>query len=259
VASSGSIENDYRFAGEQYDENLERYYLRQRYYDAGIGRFTRRDTYEGRLGNPVTLHKYLYANGNPVNYVDPSGLYSIAEANLATSIANTLNEIQFWQGQQLLAMAGGGDEPTPSSIAWDTLFGLGLLTAAPLLIATISVSARISAGIIRTASRVAAKFKIGECDICAVNVKAELMRKGIHGKHIRISTPSNRGVNGNIWSDTAGELISYNGFHEANVIEINGVEMVFDNVHPGGIPKAGWYADMDTPLGDFTETIIEEY
>jgi RHS repeat-associated protein len=91
VASSGSIENDYRFAGEQYDENLERYYLRQRYYDAGIGRFTRRDTYEGRLGNPVTLHKYLYANGNPVNYVDPSGFFaSIQEITISQQVGAIL-------------------------------------------------------------------------------------------------------------------------------------------------------------------------
>jgi hypothetical protein len=48
--------------------------LRQRYYDANIGRFTRRDVYEGRLEEPLTLHKYLYANGNPVNFIDPSGL-----------------------------------------------------------------------------------------------------------------------------------------------------------------------------------------
>ncbi|MBP0042422.1 MAG: hypothetical protein J7545_10670, partial [Roseofilum sp. SBFL] len=59
------------------DEGLGQYYLRQRYYDASTGRFTRRDTYEGRLNEPITLNKYLYANGNPVSYVDPSGFYSL--------------------------------------------------------------------------------------------------------------------------------------------------------------------------------------
>ena len=74
----GDSENDYLFAGEQFDEQLGQYYLRQRYYDAATGRFTRRDTWEGRLHEPITLNKYLYANGNPVSYVDPSGLYAIA-------------------------------------------------------------------------------------------------------------------------------------------------------------------------------------
>ncbi|KYC37632.1 hypothetical protein WA1_39915 [Scytonema hofmannii PCC 7110] len=77
IGSSGSTDNNYLFAGEQYDEDLEQYYLRQRYYDPNTGRFTRRDVYEGRLEEPLTLHKYLYANGNPANLIDPSGLNAI--------------------------------------------------------------------------------------------------------------------------------------------------------------------------------------
>ena len=77
IDSTGTVENNYLFAGEQYDENLEQYYLRQRYYDADIGRFTRRDTYEGSINEPITLHKYLYGNANPVIYTDPSGLFSL--------------------------------------------------------------------------------------------------------------------------------------------------------------------------------------
>ncbi|WP_017659673.1 RHS repeat-associated core domain-containing protein [Baaleninema simplex] len=83
--STGEVENDYLFAGEQFDGELEQYYLRQRFYDAGVGRFTRRDTYEGRIGEPITLHKYLYGNANPVNFVDPSGLSATSiNAQLAT-------------------------------------------------------------------------------------------------------------------------------------------------------------------------------
>jgi RHS repeat-associated protein len=90
INSSGTTVNPYLFAGEQYDPNLEQYYLRQRYYDPQVGRFTRRDTYEGRLDEPVTLHKYLYANANPVNYIDPSGYFSLKEALLAIDIGSTL-------------------------------------------------------------------------------------------------------------------------------------------------------------------------
>jgi RHS repeat-associated protein len=75
--------NNYLYAGEQYDSNLSEYYLRSRYYDAAIGRFTRNDTFEGFQDNPISLHKYLYANGNPVNGRDPSGFSdtSLAEVN----------------------------------------------------------------------------------------------------------------------------------------------------------------------------------
>jgi len=37
------------------------------------GRFMSRDPEDGSLTNPVTLHKYLYGNGDPVNQIDPTG------------------------------------------------------------------------------------------------------------------------------------------------------------------------------------------
>jgi RHS repeat-associated protein len=90
IASAGNVENDYLFAGEQFDEDLEQYYLRQRYYESETGRFTRRDTYSGHISDPITLHKYIYANANPVNGVDPSGLATITES---LSIINTLSQL----------------------------------------------------------------------------------------------------------------------------------------------------------------------
>lgn len=74
TGETGTVDNKYLFAGEQYDSNLGDYYLRARYYDSDSGRFTRLDTYEGRLDEPLTLHKYLYAYNNPVNLIDPTGL-----------------------------------------------------------------------------------------------------------------------------------------------------------------------------------------
>jgi len=41
------------------------------------GQFLSKDSYEGDTTNPITLHKYLYAHGNPVTYEDPSGYFSI--------------------------------------------------------------------------------------------------------------------------------------------------------------------------------------
>ncbi|MBL4827259.1 MAG: RHS repeat-associated core domain-containing protein [Spongiibacteraceae bacterium] len=70
---TGSTENDYKFTGEQYDEDLNQYYLRARYYYQHSGRFTQQDTWMGNNHDPITLHKYLYANADPVNYIDPTG------------------------------------------------------------------------------------------------------------------------------------------------------------------------------------------
>ncbi|NJM68159.1 MAG: hypothetical protein HC851_22055 [Acaryochloris sp. RU_4_1] len=51
--------------------------LKQRYYDTDSGRFTRRDTWEGSARNPITLNKYIYANSNPMTFIDPSGYVSM--------------------------------------------------------------------------------------------------------------------------------------------------------------------------------------
>ncbi|WP_204101855.1 MULTISPECIES: RHS repeat-associated core domain-containing protein, partial [Spirulina sp. CCY15215] len=100
--SVGNSENDYLFAGEQFDEGLDQYYLRQRYYDPSVGRFTRRDTWEGRNNEPITLNKYVYANANPVSYIDPSGLFTLAEVSAARQVRNTLAEAQFSSYSELL-------------------------------------------------------------------------------------------------------------------------------------------------------------
>lgn len=83
IGLSGITENSYRFAGEQFDKDIDSYYLRQRYYQQSSGRFNRRDTYEGVLSEPLTIHKYSYTHNNPVNGTDPSGLLLLTELKVA--------------------------------------------------------------------------------------------------------------------------------------------------------------------------------
>ena len=44
-----------------------------RYYNPATGRFLSRDPEDGYTNDPASLHKYLYANGDPVNLADPTG------------------------------------------------------------------------------------------------------------------------------------------------------------------------------------------
>ncbi|HXP63501.1 MAG TPA: hypothetical protein VN829_23560, partial [Dongiaceae bacterium] len=37
-----------------------------------------RDTYQGRTGQPASLHLYLYCYDNPINAIDPSGHEDLA-------------------------------------------------------------------------------------------------------------------------------------------------------------------------------------
>jgi len=71
--------NQYRYTGEQYDDDVGMYYLRARYYAHRQGRFATRDPFEGFRSDPMSLHKYLYAHGNPVMNRDPSGLNTIVQ------------------------------------------------------------------------------------------------------------------------------------------------------------------------------------
>ncbi|MBF7073936.1 hypothetical protein ISG33_11045 [Glaciecola sp. MH2013] len=87
---TGDTQNDYLFTGEQYDSGLDNYYLRARYYDQGVGRFTQQDTWMGHNHDPVTMHKYLYANADPVNYTDPTGNFSLSSLTAGQTISGIL-------------------------------------------------------------------------------------------------------------------------------------------------------------------------
>ena len=65
ISSVGSTKNDFLFCGEQFDPVTGLYYLRARYMNPSVGRFITMDSYEGSIDDPVSLHKYLYANANP--------------------------------------------------------------------------------------------------------------------------------------------------------------------------------------------------
>jgi RHS repeat-associated protein len=79
-------QSEFLYTGEQWDADLGMYFLRARYLNTNTGRFHTQDTYEGSNGEPLTLHKYLYANGNPASYTDPSGYVSLSEMGLVQSL-----------------------------------------------------------------------------------------------------------------------------------------------------------------------------
>jgi RHS repeat-associated protein len=95
VARTGTTPNDYLYAGEQYDADAGFYYLRARYMNPSVGRFVSMDTFEGDVAEPASLHKYTYAENNPVNLVDRSGHFATVEPLTTVSIQNALSTA-FW-------------------------------------------------------------------------------------------------------------------------------------------------------------------
>jgi RHS repeat-associated protein len=66
---AGSTESAWGFTGEWWDNEAELLYLRARHYDPWIGRFASKDLMP-------TMNRWLYAEADPVNRVDPSGYFS---------------------------------------------------------------------------------------------------------------------------------------------------------------------------------------
>jgi len=87
------------YAGEYFDSDSQHYYNRSRWYNPLTGLFNRTDPFAGNLNNPQSLHKYLYCHNNPVNNVDPLGLFSLPEINIALVINTAMRA---WTGYSIL-------------------------------------------------------------------------------------------------------------------------------------------------------------
>ncbi len=96
LQQSGETENNYLYTGEQVDPNTGNYYLRARFYNPGSGRFLSMDSFEGVPQDPITLHKYLYGNADPVNMVDPTGLFSLGSISMGNAMNGILKGINIF-------------------------------------------------------------------------------------------------------------------------------------------------------------------
>ena len=97
---TGTTPNEFLFAGEQYDSNLHLYYNRARYLNVSTGRFWSMDTFEGDPEAPLSLHEYLYAEGDPITNLDPAG-HQIDDL-IGSAIGSALNNISAIQGQAVM-------------------------------------------------------------------------------------------------------------------------------------------------------------
>jgi RHS repeat-associated protein len=71
----GDAASGYGFTGEQEDAAVGLVFLRARYYDPYLSRFISPDTIMPDFAHPQSLNRYAYVLGNPLKYVDPTGLY----------------------------------------------------------------------------------------------------------------------------------------------------------------------------------------
>jgi RHS repeat-associated protein len=145
ISTTGTTPNNYLFAGEQFDPALGIYYNRARYYDQQLGRFLGMDDVEGNSNDPVSLHKYLYARNNPINRIDPTGYFDVAETLTVAGIATTINAFEQLLGQAIQDQVRFGGNAGLKSLFIGvaitllapvaiTIIGKGIVRLAPVLI-----------------------------------------------------------------------------------------------------------------------------
>jgi RHS repeat-associated protein len=86
IERTGTTPNAILYNQQYFDSDLGLYNLRARHYDPNQGRFTSLDPFPGYIDEPLSLHKYLYVNADPVNLIDPEGLAALSEYGLLQRI-----------------------------------------------------------------------------------------------------------------------------------------------------------------------------
>ena len=66
----------YKYTGQEEDKETGLYYYKARYYDSKIGRFLQPDTVM-EVSSPFGANQYMYVEGNPVMYNDPTGHWKL--------------------------------------------------------------------------------------------------------------------------------------------------------------------------------------
>ncbi len=86
IARTGTTNVEHLYRGEAFDPNVGFYYLRARWYQPAVGRFSSVDPWTGCVECPLSLNKYLYSDADPVNGFDPSGWMTLTELSTALNI-----------------------------------------------------------------------------------------------------------------------------------------------------------------------------
>ncbi len=94
-----------KFAGMERDGSSGNDYDHARFHGggSGLGRFLAPDEFQGKTGNPQSWNRYSYVGGNPLTYIDPSGLERLQSYHFGKSDVPDRG----WK-REFLAAAGTG-------------------------------------------------------------------------------------------------------------------------------------------------------
>ena len=76
-SETGGTSTDYKYTGQEKDDEIDLYYYGARYYDTQLARFLSTDP----LFNPLKPSPYAYVHNNPIKMVDPDGRNAVLFMN----------------------------------------------------------------------------------------------------------------------------------------------------------------------------------
>mgnify|MGYP000226301116 CR=1 FL=1 len=122
--STELVENNLRLAGQYYDIETGLHYNLNRYYDPSLGRYLTPDPLREGL-NP-----YLYAQNNPLRYMDPLGLCVVNNVNWGAvrkgAIETFIGVAAVYGGAMVSASAIGATAGVPAILAGSASIGWGV-------------------------------------------------------------------------------------------------------------------------------------
>ena len=74
----GEAASGFGYNGEYYNAATGMIYLRARFYEPEMNRFSQKDTLRGSITDGISLNRYLYCQNDPVNFADYNGLQIVA-------------------------------------------------------------------------------------------------------------------------------------------------------------------------------------
>ena len=142
------LTNPWKYAGGYLDSSTSLYKFGVRYYNPTLGRWTQQDPVGGSLGDLNSANRYVYANDNPVNAVDPSGKavgdcgssainitswpFGVGQVSITISLVSSWGPISWWGGTLFITGMGSATAipvwrlNVNSSVATASFFGYSL-------------------------------------------------------------------------------------------------------------------------------------
>ena len=113
----GEATSGFGYNGEYYNAATGMVYLRARFYEPEMNRFSQKDIVRGSITAPNSLNRYTYVQNDPVNFIDPSG------EKLMSTLSNAWNSVKNF-------FTGGSSKPAPAAPSKPAASSTGSKTSA---------------------------------------------------------------------------------------------------------------------------------